>query len=196
MSRAVPFRTAALWLSAATALFRAALCQATSLEPRDLRQIAAASAQVIHGTVLGSRSHWNDEHTLVVTETRVRTIDVLKGANDSVVLLTMPGGRIGKLVVDVPGIPPFRAGEETILFVVDDPKGTKFVEGGSRGRFDVVIDGHTGERVVSGSLAAQLQAALRPGAAAKSAPGKTAALGGVLADLRALVRDVAAKGGR
>ncbi len=197
MLRPLPYRTTAGCFAAAVGVLHATFCHATSLEPRDLRQVAAAATQVIHGTVVSSRSRWNDDHTLIITQTRVRTLDVLKGADDSEVLLTMPGGRIGKLVVDVPGVAPFRDGEETILFVVDDSKGTKSVEGWSRGRFEVVVDGRTGERVVSGDLAAELRTALRPGAAAaKSAADKTTALSGVLDDLRALVRDVEAKGGR
>lgn len=183
-------------LSACLLLALAERSQAASLVPRDLRQVTAASAAIVHATVLDSKCRWNRDHTIILTETRIRPVEVLKGHADAELVVTSLGGTIGKLQVDVPGTAPLRAGEEVILFLVRDPDGTNSIEGLSRGRFEVVVDGRTGERVVEGGLAEQLQAALRPDAAPKSAPRPANALGSVLQDLHTLVRDVAAKGGR
>src|SRR5262245_12953381 len=138
----------AVELGASITALCAAVANATSLEPRDIRQVAAVSAQIVLATAMSSSSHWNDAHTLVVTETRLRVLRTLKGQAESEVVVTSPGGKIGKLVVDVPGGAPLRPGQEAILFLVGDAKGKKAIEGLSRGRFDVAVDGRTGQRIV------------------------------------------------
>ena len=170
--------------------------RATTLEPRDLRQVAAASTFIVHAVTVSSHSYWNDTHTLVLTDTRMRVLGAAKGTPGADFVVTAPGGRAGKLLVEVPGVAPFREGEEAILFVVHGTRGVNTVEGFSRGRFAVTVDGRTGARTVSGGLAAQLRAALPAGTPGKARPGDQPALASVLEDLRTLAQDVESHGGR
>jgi hypothetical protein len=169
---------------------------ATSVAPMDLRQMVVASPDIVHATVVSSSSHWNAAHTLVVTETRLQVRAALKGNASGEMTVLTPGGRVGKLLVEVPGAVPLAPGEEAILFLVPDTRGNRYVAGLNRGRFEVTTDPKTGAKVVQ-RLGGELQA-LAGAAASKAASagtGRPLALEPALGALRDLIQDVAAKGG-
>src|SRR5262245_16932875 len=95
-------KTFALLLVVWIALLRAGPAAGASLVPRDLRQMVAASPEIIHATALVSQCRWNDDHTLIITETRFRVLGTIRGAPEPEVMVTTPGGKIGKLLVEVP----------------------------------------------------------------------------------------------
>jgi hypothetical protein len=181
----------------ASSALRPLAAHATSITPLDLRQMVATSADIVHATVLSSSSHWNADHSLVVTETRLQVHAALKGGAVGEMTVLVPGGRVGKLQVEVPGAVPFSPGEEALLFLVPDTRGNRFVAGLNRGRFEVTTDPKTGAMLVQG-LFAELQALSRAGAtkAMGVRAGNRTALEPTLDALRNLIRDVAAKGGK
>ena len=63
-------------------------------------------------------------------------------------VVTQPGGVVGKLKVEVPGAASYRSGEEVVLFLTPDGRGKFHVNGLSQGRFDVVKDTQTGGEMV------------------------------------------------
>ena len=170
---------------------------ATSIAPMDLRQRVATSPDIVHATVVSSSSHWNAAHTLVVTETRLRVHAALKGRVSGEVTVLTPGGRVGKLLVEVPGAVPFAPGQEAILFLVPDTRGNRYVDGLDRGRFEVTKDPQTGAKAVQ-RLGAELQALGGAGANKAAGTGSARPLGlePALGALRDLIQDVTAKGGR
>ena len=141
---------------------------ATSVVAFDAREMVAKSPAIVHGTVVSTASRWNADHSLIVTETRLRVQTTLKGQLGGEVVVLQPGGTVGKLQVEVPGATPFRVGEETVLFLVDDARGNHYVQGLSQGRFEVVEDRLSGQKVVRGGI---LQSVMGDGAK----PGATAA---------------------
>lgn len=170
---------------------------AASLPPLEARQMVAQSPVIVHATVVSSHGRWNDDRSLVVTETRLRVHEAVKGGAAGEIRVLVPGGTLGKLQVDVPGATPFQPGTETVVFLVRDARGNQYVHGLSRGRFDVQVDAATGRKTVPGLSPVLAQALAEDSPAAKSAPtGAGAGLDAVLAGLRTLVRDVDAKGGR
>lgn len=82
-----------LFLVALTAL--AALPLHSLPVPLTARQLAAGSPHVVVAMVEGSRSLWNAQHTLIVTEYDLRIEDRLKGDAPERVTLTVPGGTVG-----------------------------------------------------------------------------------------------------
>jgi hypothetical protein len=171
---------------------------ATSIAPLSARDMVGTATRIVHATVIGSTSRWNEDHTLVVTETRLRILASLKGDAGAETTVRVPGGQIGKLRVEVPGAVPFAPGEEWVLFLVRDTRGHQYVSGLDRGRLDVVTEPSTGRKLVR-AVPEDLARALATvtGDAGKATAGTAPMpLDSFETGLRALVRDVAAKGGR
>lgn len=156
------------WI-AVTAMAMAAVPQAadaTTVEKLGARELVAKSPVVVHATAVASESRWNADRTLVVTETRLRVHTALKGDVSGEVSVLQPGGTVGKLRVEVPGVAPFVPGEEAVLFLAENPAGERFVQGASQGRFDVAVDRFSGRKVVRGALLGELmQVESQPGKA-------------------------------
>lgn len=170
----------------------------TSLATLDLREMAATSTSIVHGTVLGCTSRWNADRTLIVTEVRVRVIGAVKGSDAGEITLIQPGGTVGKLKMEVPGASAFAVGQETVLFLARDPRGDLHVTALNRGRFDVTTDEKTGQKSVAGPSTDQLASQSKPeGRSVQSVPQEgRLALEGFLGALRELVQDIERKGGQ
>jgi hypothetical protein len=195
MNRGLRFATAGLVLGW---FLTAAAARATTVPQMSLRDMVRMAPSIVHGTVASSSSHWNDDHSLIVTDVRIRITDVLKGNEVGEVVVTQPGGKVGKLRVDVDGAAAFRPGDEAILFLAPDAKGHQEVVGVFRGRFDVTIDTRSGMKSVRGidpGDVSQLQAA-KPGLAVEAAPSSGVAMGldDFLGGLREMVQTT--KGGK
>ena len=191
----------ALFLLFGIALGLASDASATTVAKLGLREMTAASSTVIHGTVVSTRCRWNEDRSLILTDVRVRVDDALKGSAAATVTVVQLGGTIGKLQVDVPGAAAFRPGEEAILFLVPDSRGDLHVAGLSQGRFEVVRNPRSGSREVLG-LEEAIPAAGAPAVggvqvlSAPAAPTGPVPLDRFLGDIRSLIRDVDAQGGK
>ena len=106
----------------------------------DLNEMVELSEEIVHGSVVSTRSRWNDEHTLIVTEVRVLVLETLKGSEAREIQLTHPGGVVGALRVEIPGVTPFVQGQEAVLFVSRGADGNRYVTGFEQGRFDIQVD--------------------------------------------------------
>jgi hypothetical protein len=153
------------------------VAMATTVAEMSLHDMVSMAPSIVVGSVESSSSRWNEDHSLIVTDVRIRVTDVIKGQNAGEILVTQPGGRVGKLRVDVDGAVAYRTGQETVLFLAPDSKGHQEVLGVFRGRFDVVTDQPTGKKSVHGLKAEDLTAmqAAKPGLIQEqSAPSETA----------------------
>ena len=186
-----------LWILLAATLSLAPPADATSVVGMNLRQLVAGSPSIVYGTVVSAECRWNEDRTMIVTDVRILVVDALKGAALPEVVLTQPGGVIGKLAVDVPGASAFRPGEEAVLFLAPGAGGRLSVNGLAQGRFDVISDPVTGQKTVRGLRLEGMEAVGVTGAA--QTPGivmEPVPLNRFLGGLRALVEDVDAKGGK
>lgn len=186
--------TIALFLTLA-----AGSARATEVAQRSLRQLTADAPTIVHGTVISSHSHWTKNHSLIVTDVRLRVDDVLKGQAGSEVVFTQPGGTVGALRVEADGAAGFRTGEEAVLFLDTSFRGVVHVVGLMEGRFDVVTDTH-GRKTVQGLTAESLgtlrSTMTRMGSAPIRAQAGPVPLDQFLGGMRDLVRDVRNEGGR
>ena len=172
---------------------------ATTIQEMNIRDMVTMAPSIVVGTVESSTSRWNDDRSLIVTDVRVRVVDVLKGPSLSELVITQPGGRVGKLRVDVDGASAYPIGEEAVLFVAPDAKGQHQVLGLSRGRFDIVTDARSGKKSVHGLKASDVQAlqAAKPGLTeepAQAVSDRKMQLDDFLSGVRQLV--VSGKGGK
>ncbi len=171
---------------------------ATTVREMPLRDLVSTAPSIVVGTVESSSSRWNEDRSLIVTDVRIRVTDVIKGQDAGQIVITQPGGRVGKLRVDVDGAAPYLSGQEAILFLAPDAHGHKQVLGLFQGRFDIATDAHTGKKSVHGLKAADFQAmqSAKPGVLTEqSAPSEpTMKLDDFVSGLKGMVQNP--KGGK
>jgi hypothetical protein len=200
------FRGLSLSIPLAALLLSPAFVGATSTVAVPVSELVRLSPVIVHGTVLSTESRWNEDHSLIVTDVRIGVLNTLRGQAVSDVVVTQPGGRVGKLRVEVDGAGAFRLGDETILFLSPHAGGRYSVSGLSQGRFDVRQDPRTGEKIVSGwmppAVPSSVPGAVSPSgkpvpvlAPAPEAPA-TLPLDSFLGSVRDLVKDLEAGGRR
>jgi hypothetical protein len=144
----------------------APVATATTVAEMSLHDMVSLAPSIVVGSVESSSSRWNEDHSLIMTDVRIRVTEVIKGQNAGEIVITEPGGKVGKLRVDVDGATPYQNGQETVLFLAPDRHGHQQVLGVFRGRFDVAVDAHTGKKSVQGLKAADMDAmagASKPG---------------------------------
>lgn len=173
---------------------------ATTVAERSMRDLVAEAPSIVYGTVVSTTSHWTENRSLIVTDVRVEVEDVLKGEPASQVVVTQPGGSVGKLRVECDGAAAFLPGDRAILFLDRNPGGRTHVVGLFQGRFDVVEDVR-GRKMVRGVTTEQArtlgQASARGSLDVPRSPSAAAVpLEQFLGAIRDLVRDVSNEGGR
>ena len=164
------FRTVFVFLTALGSFIPPA--ESTTITKVGLPELARRSPTIVHGTVVSTQSHWTDDHTLIVTDVRVRVHTVVRGDPAREIILTQLGGEVGKLRVDVDGAAPLVVGNEAVLFLHEDARGQLAVTGLSQGRFPVVENRTRGTKTVHGITSEDLAAL---GLAQKPSPGGGAA---------------------
>jgi len=154
-----------------------------------LDDMAEKSAVVVHATVIGSRTEWNSSRSAIMTVYTARAHRYLKGFLGETFEFREPGGQIGNLAMDVPGVPAFRPNEETVLFLWTDGQSGRhrcigMEQGALRVRQDGALKVMNRSIPVRGALPGEASAARAPSAAAS---GTSRELGALLAEVAAAV---------
>ena len=183
----------------ASSCLMAPVAMATTVAEMPLRDMVSMAPSIVVGTVESSSSRWNEDRSLIVTDVRIQVTDVIKGQNIGQIVITQPGGRVGKVRVDVDGAVAYRPGQETVLFLAPDARGHQQVLGVFRGRFDVSTDTHTGKKSVRGLKGADVDAmtgASKPGGQIEgnAPPERTMDLDSFVSGLKGMVQNP--KGGK
>ncbi|MDA0711400.1 MAG: hypothetical protein O3B73_14465 [bacterium] len=77
----------------------------------------------------------------IFTRYRFAVINAIKGQPRSELAILLPGGTVGQSHTDVPGMPRFVVGQETVLFLSEmDDFGSPWPVGLGQGCYDVVVD--------------------------------------------------------
>jgi hypothetical protein len=143
-------RTPALILAAGlTSLGLAALFStagATTLRKMDLPELVAGSDRVVYARVTGNTVFWDEEGTMIHTNTTFQVLTDAKGAGDATLTVTMVGGRIDPFEVTEDGRPIFQDGEEVVLFALDRGDGLFNLTGYSQGVMRVQLEPESGEK--------------------------------------------------
>lgn len=115
-----PSRCRSWFLCAALALTgvsAAPAASATVAVELSREQLAADADLVVRVTVLDQRSAWNADNTAILTWTRLRVSEYLKGAGPAELTLRQIGGEAEGLAQYVPGDPRLAQGAEAVLFL-------------------------------------------------------------------------------
>ena len=91
---------------------------ATTLIRSGLDQLTAENEAVVYGRVLDIHSYWNSEHTMIMTDVRVRASQVLKGDRAArEITFTLLGGTVGEITTLIIGGPELVPGSDYVLFL-------------------------------------------------------------------------------
>ncbi len=131
----------------ACACLLAASAQATTLARLSLDQMAGAADAVARVRCAGSESRW--ENGSIWTVTTFDIVDGLKGPLPPRITVQMPGGKVGPIHEAVEGVPKFREGEKSILFLEKIATGGYSVTAWAEGTFRIVTDERTHRELVT-----------------------------------------------
>lgn len=109
---------------------------ATTVMKMDLSELVSKSDAIVQGTVESVDMRW--ENQSIYTYTSIRVDEGMKGGPRRAILLKHPGGKIGSLHLDIPGMPVFKQGDQVIVFARDRKDGTFDLVGLGQGKYDVV----------------------------------------------------------
>jgi hypothetical protein len=102
------------------------------------------SDEIVTGTVQTVEGRWieRDGHRGIVTDIAVLLDDTMKGGvnKNSVIYMTLVGGRVGNTLTLASEMPSFNVGEEVLLYLTQKNDGTYVVVAGARGKFEVYTD--------------------------------------------------------
>ncbi len=111
-------RASGAWLFAvALAVIAPNEARATVVVPLSREELTAQSDLVVRATVVSRRSGWNDDHSQIVTWTRLRVTDYLKGSGATELVLRQFGGAVDGLESAVPGDARLSVGQHAVLFL-------------------------------------------------------------------------------
>jgi hypothetical protein len=117
-----------------------------------LPQLTAKAGAIVHGTVSDVRSDWNADRTHIFTFITVHVDRYLKGDLGPTITVMEFGGTVGGMRQFIAGTPQFTRGEEVVLFLSLHPPMYPAVLALSQGKFSVVADRASGQRLMSRGL--------------------------------------------
>lgn len=127
--------------------------RATTLIRQSLDSLVAGNATVVVGEVVDAHSYWNDEHTFILTDIRIKAAEVLKGdRRETELTVTLMGGSVDDLTTLIVAGAQLIPGRSYLMFLnEDDVPGVRqvlTVRHHAQGVFDVVR-GRDGWRAIS-----------------------------------------------
>lgn len=99
--------------------------------------LARRADAVVHGSVQGVEAAWTADGRHVRTRVTLRRVSTWRGAAPEVVVVEVPGGRVGDVAQSVAGAPEFEPGEEVVVFLRATSPGRFRVLGLATGKFRV-----------------------------------------------------------
>ena len=123
------------------------VARATTLARLSLEQLAAGSDAVARVRCARVESRW--ENGSIWTVATVEIAETLKGNLPAEITVRLPGGRVGHLTATVDGVPKFKSGDDTIVFLQRSSAGGFTVAGWVEGTFRISRDPRTGSETVT-----------------------------------------------
>lgn len=102
-----------------------------------VEELARTSDAVVRGKVAGAKAKWSDDHRRISTTFELTRVAVLRGRAPARPRVVVPGGEIGRVGQRVDAAPSLKVGEEVVLFLQRDRRGSFRVNGLAQGKFSV-----------------------------------------------------------
>ncbi len=91
--------------------------EATVVVPLTRAELLQRSDLVVRATVVGQQSQWNDDHTQIVTLTRLRVAAWVKGSGPQELVLEQIGGSVDGLTSRIAGEAYVSRGQDAVFFL-------------------------------------------------------------------------------
>lgn len=123
-------------------LFGTSLTSAQAVRSLSFEEIVTTADRVFLGQVVAVRPTWetSPQGKHIVSVVTFKVDRVLKGQFGPEIQLEFLGGDIGGLVMEVDGMPQFRAGDRDVLFLSATPRAVSPLVGFHQGRFRIADD--------------------------------------------------------
>jgi hypothetical protein len=124
--------------------------RATTVAPTTFSEIVSRAEVIISGEVMSRRCEWigTGSERCIVTMVTVQVQGVYKGTPPVELELQFLGGTVGDTTLEVPGVPRFKIGEKSILFVERNRKKFCPLAGVYHGKLTIERDPQTGREVL------------------------------------------------
>jgi hypothetical protein len=138
-----------LALSVICTFLMAGVARSTTVIPPTFDSLVAGANTIFVGEVMGVRALWEatPQGRAIVTQVTFKVEDVWKGAVGGVTQLEFLGGTIGETTMEVVGMPAFREGQRSVLFVSSQVHAASPLVGFWHGRLRVERDPYGTDRI-------------------------------------------------
>lgn len=138
-----------LALSLICTLLMAGIARSTTVIPPTFESLVSIAHTIFVGEVMDVRAVWTStpQGRAIKTYVTFRVEDVWKGAVGAVTQLEFLGGTIGETTMEVVGMPAFREGQRSVLFVSPEARAVSPLVGFWHGRMRVEKDPNGIDRV-------------------------------------------------
>jgi len=113
---------------------------ATTVAKLSLEQLVQKADLIVQGQVESVYTQWDEDRRLVFTYVAIRVDEPLKGESPRSVLIRQVGGIVGTIQMSVVGVPQFRSGEMTLVFLKRQDDSTFQVVGMNQGLYEIIED--------------------------------------------------------
>jgi hypothetical protein len=136
-------------LSLICTLLMAGVARSTTVIPPTFEALVSSANTIFVGEVMEVRAVWTPtpQGRAIKTYVTFRVEDVWKGAVGAVTQLEFLGGTIGETTMEVVGMPTFRDGQRSVLFVSPEARAVSPLVGFWHGRMRVEKDPNGIDRV-------------------------------------------------
>ena len=145
-------------ISTLTALAAAVLISAIGVVPasvflkEDVGSLRKQSEAVVHAKVVDVRSYWNADHSVIFTDVALDVKGRLHGTSDNLIIVRVPGGKVGDYTMEMEGAPQFAVDDEVVAFIARWHDGAPMVAGYFQGLSRVDHD-RLGNALLRGGVA-------------------------------------------
>jgi hypothetical protein len=136
-------------LSLLCTLLMAGVARSTTVIPPTFESLVSTANTIFVGEVMNVRAIWTStrQGRAIVTQVTFKVEDVWKGRIGAVTQLEFLGGTIGETTMEVVGMPVFREGQRSVLFVSPEARSVSPLVGFWHGRMRVERDPYGVDRV-------------------------------------------------
>lgn len=138
-----------LSLSLICTLLMAGVASSTTVIPPTFDALVSNANTIFVGEAIDVRSEWiaTPQGRAIITKVTFKVEDVWKGAAGATTQLEFLGGTVGEMTMEVVGMPQFREGQRSVLFVTSQARAASPLVGFWHGRMRVERDVNGVDRV-------------------------------------------------